>query len=128
MKFLIILSFLSILLFSSFFIIEKNNNDVPYKNEMLSIEDRVNDLLQRMTLEEKIEMLGGTGFETKAIDRLGIPPLNMTDGPLGVRWEEATAFPSGILMGATWNPDLISKVRLMVNNVCLAFWALNTIL
>ena len=110
MKLLVTLSFLSILFFSSFFIIEKNDNDVPYKNEKLSIEDRVNDLLQRMTLEEKVEMLGGTGFETKAIERLGIPPLNMTDGPLGVRWDEATAFPSGILMGATWNPDLIAKV------------------
>ena len=110
MKLLVILPLVYILLFSSFFMIEKNENDIPYKNKKLSIEDRVNDLLQRMTLEEKIEMLGGTGFETKAIKRLGIPPLNMTDGPLGVRWDEATAFPSGILMGATWNPDLISKV------------------
>lgn len=79
-----------------------------YKDPSWSVEKRVNDLLGRMTLEEKIEMLGGTGFATKAIDRLGIPPLNMTDGPLGVRWGQATAFPSGIMMGATWNPGLIS--------------------
>ena len=57
MKLLVTLSFLSILFFSSFFIIEKNDNDVPYKNEKLSIEDRVNDLLQRMTLEEKFWQL-----------------------------------------------------------------------
>ncbi len=82
----------------------------PYLDKSLNIEDRVEDLLKRMTLEEKIDMLGGTGFETKAIERLGIPPLNMTDGPLGVRWDQSTAFPSGILMGATWNPELISKI------------------
>ena len=34
----------------------------------------------------------------------------MTDGPLGVRWDQSTAFPSGILMGATWDPELISKL------------------
>jgi len=110
MKIIFFLSFLSIILFSAFFLIDKNGEDAGYKNKSNSIEDRVDDLLQKMTLEEKIEMIGGTGFETKAIGRLGIPPLNMTDGPLGVRWEEATAFPSGILMGATWNPDLISKL------------------
>ena len=87
-----------------------NNENDPYRNKNLSVEDRVEDLLNRMTLEEKIEMLGGTGFETKAIERLGIPPLNMSDGPLGVRWGSATALPSGILLGATWNPELINKL------------------
>lgn len=80
-----------------------------YLDKSLSIEDRVEDLLKRMTLEEKIDMLGGTGFETKAIERLGIPPLNMSDGPLGVRWDNSTALPSGILLGATWNPDIVTE-------------------
>ena len=80
-----------------------------YLNKSLTIEERVDDLLKRMTLEEKIDMLGGTGFETKAIERLGIPPLNMTDGPLGVRWDNSTALPSGILLGATWNPDIVTE-------------------
>uniref|UniRef100_A0A832DFI2 Beta-glucosidase n=1 Tax=Ignavibacterium album TaxID=591197 RepID=A0A832DFI2_9BACT len=75
-----------------------------------SIESRIEELLSKLTLEEKIELLGGTGFETKSIERLGIPSLNMCDGPLGVRWGQATAFPSGILMGATWNPELIEKL------------------
>ncbi|AFH50297.1 Beta-glucosidase-related glycosidase [Ignavibacterium album JCM 16511] len=75
-----------------------------------NIDIRIEELLNQLTLEEKIDLLGGTGFETKPIERLGIPPLNMCDGPLGVRWGQATAFPSGILMGATWNPDLISKL------------------
>lgn len=80
-----------------------------YKNKNASIEARIDDLIKRMTLEEKIEMLGGTGFETKAIKRLGIPPLNMADGPLGVRWDNSTALPSGILLGATWNPDIVTE-------------------
>jgi len=46
----------------------------------------VEDLLSRMTLDEKVHLLGGTGFATKPIDRLGIPELRMKDGPLGVRW------------------------------------------
>ncbi|HEX2960711.1 MAG TPA: glycoside hydrolase family 3 C-terminal domain-containing protein [Ignavibacteriales bacterium] len=82
----------------------------PYKNPKLPIEERVSDLLKRMTLEEKIDLLGGTGFATKPIERLGIPELKMSDGPLGVRWEKSTAFPSGIAMGATWEPELIEKI------------------
>lgn len=89
---------------------KKNSDDeMIYKNKNASIEERVEDLLKRMTLEEKIEMIGGTGFETKAIERLGIPPLNMADGPLGVRWDNSTALPSGILLGATWNPEIVTE-------------------
>lgn len=100
----------SLLIIAGFSFITKTGEDMPpYKNKNLSVEDRVNDLLKRMTLEEKIEMLGGTGFATKPIERLGIPPLNMSDGPLGVRWNNSTALPSGILLGATWNPDIVSE-------------------
>ncbi len=105
-----LLFILSIICFLGFNMKSNDNLIEDYKNKSLSIEERIKDLLKRMTLEEKIDMLGGTGFETKAIERLGIPPLNMTDGPLGVRWDQSTAFPSGILMGATWNPELISKL------------------
>lgn len=71
---------------------------------------RIENLLKQMTLEEKIDLIGGTGFETKPIQRLGIPSLNMCDGPVGVRWGQATAFPSGISMAATWNPYLIFEL------------------
>lgn len=104
-----LLSALSIISFLGFFMQNNNGENEPYKNKNLSIEERVNDLLSRMTLKEKIDMLGGTGFETKAIERLGIPSLNMADGPLGVRWENSTALPSGILLGATWNPDIVTE-------------------
>jgi len=108
--FFIVVSILSFLILSFSFMGNNSTEILNYKNSALSIDERVEDLLHRMTLEEKIDMLSGTGFETKAIDRLGIPPLNMTDGPLGVRWGNSTAFPSGIMMGATWNPELISKL------------------
>lgn len=81
-----------------------------YKNRTAPLDDRVNDLIGRMTLEEKINMLGGLDFETKLNKRLGIPALRMTDGPLGVRWGKSTAFPAGICVAATWNPSLAGKV------------------
>lgn len=87
-----------------------DNNLPPYKNSKLSIDERVEDLLKRMTLEEKIDMLGGTGFATKPNARLGIPELRMTDGPLGVRIYKSIAFPSGISLAATWNSSLVEKV------------------
>jgi beta-glucosidase len=81
-----------------------------FRNKDVSLEKRVDDLLSRMTLEEKVSLIGGTGFATKSIQRLGIPELRMTDGPLGVRWGKSTAFPSGICLAATWNPILAHNV------------------
>ena len=88
----------------------KNEETLLYKNSKLPVTERVKDLLNRMTLEEKIDILGGTGFATKPVERLGIPELRMSDGPLGVRWGKSTAFPAGIAMAATWDTSLINKV------------------
>ena len=98
------------LIFFLFATVLTAQGNIPYKNSKLDIEKRVEDLLSRMTLEEKIDILGGTGFATKPNTRLGIPELRMTDGPVGVRWGEATAFPVGIAMAATWNPIQVEKV------------------
>lgn len=76
----------------------------------VQIENKIDSLLQQLTIEEKIDLLSGTGFETKPISRLGIPSLKMCDGPLGVNRGKSTAFPSGILMAATFNPELIEQV------------------
>ena len=84
--------------------------NAPYKDPKLPVEQRVKDLLGRMTLQEKLDMLGGTGFATKPNERLGIPELRMSDGPLGVRWDSSTAFPSGICMASTWDTSLINKI------------------
>lgn len=85
---------------------------IPYKDPTVPIEKRVEDLLSRMTLYEKIDMIGGTGVATKVNERFGIPELRMTDGPAGVQLNKgkAMAFPSPIAMAATWNPDLIKNV------------------
>lgn len=81
-----------------------------YQNPTIAIEDRVQDLLNRLTLEEKLDLLGGTGFATKPIERLGIPELRMADGPLGVRWGPSTAFPAGIAIASSWDPEMAKKV------------------
>jgi beta-glucosidase len=80
-----------------------------YKDSAAPVEDRVNDLISKMTLEEKVDMLGGTGFATKPNSRLGIPSLKMTDGPVGVRWGISTAFPASIMLAATWDTVLAGR-------------------
>lgn len=86
-------------------------NSLPvYKNTQIPVEERIEDLLSRMSLEEKVDMLSGTGFESKPNERLGIPSLNMTDGPVGVRWGKATAFPAGIAMAASWDTALVERI------------------
>ena len=55
-----------------------------YKDPQTPIEKRIDDLISKMTLEEKVDMVGGTGFATKPNTRLGIPELKMTDGPVEV--------------------------------------------
>lgn len=87
-----------------------------YTDPNAPIEQRVEDLLGRMTLEEKLTMLGGTGFTTQPIPRLGLPALAMADAGQGVRGGAdttkgpATAFPAGVTMASTWDTNLIERV------------------
>lgn len=85
-----------------------NKPEYPFQNTDLSVEERVNDLVSRMTLEEKIsQMQNGS----PAIPRLGIAEYNWWNECLhGVaRNGIATVFPQAIGMAATWNPELIEK-------------------
>jgi len=100
----------NLFLFLLISIICSAQQNLPYKDKTLPVESRVEDLFKRMTLDEKIDLLGGTGFATKKNDRLGIPELRMTDGPVGVRWEKSTAFPVSIASAATWDPEYAGKV------------------
>src|SRR5512135_315392 len=84
------------------------------------IEQRVEELLKKLTTSEKISLLSGRDiWNTVSVERLGIPPITMTDGPHGVRSSApeagrkmgaVTAFPTGISMGASWNPELVGQV------------------
>jgi len=76
------------------------------------VESRVQRILSQMTLEEKIDMLGGVdSFFVRGVPRLGVPRLKMADGPLGVRnYGPATTMAGGIALAATWNPELAERV------------------
>ncbi|HOW89420.1 MAG TPA: glycoside hydrolase family 3 N-terminal domain-containing protein, partial [Elusimicrobiales bacterium] len=84
-----------------------------YRDGSVPLEERVSDLLGRMTPEEKESLLSGVdSMDLPAVERLGIPKFRMTDGPMGVRLnsgEPGTAFPSGILMAAAFDPDLVRR-------------------
>lgn len=81
----------------------------PYQNPDLPIEDRIADLLSRLTLDEKIDQMG---YQAAAIPRLSIPAYNYWNEALhGVaRNGRATVFPQAIGMAATWNPELVRRV------------------
>ena len=59
---------------------------------------------------EKADLLSGNTFETRPNDRLGIPAIRMADGPMGVRWYTATAFPASVALAATWDTELVRQV------------------
>jgi beta-glucosidase len=75
------------------------------------VERRVDSILIKMTLAEKITVIGGTNdFYTRPIPRLGIPSLRMSDGPLGVHdYGPTTAYPAGIALAASWDVDLARR-------------------
>ena len=93
----------------------------PYLDGRLPEERRVEDALQRMTLEEKVGVLHAQSrFSSRGVPRLGIPELWCSDGPHGIRaevlwdsWKQAgwtndscTAYPALTALAATWNPRL----------------------
>ncbi|HVI09571.1 MAG TPA: glycoside hydrolase family 3 C-terminal domain-containing protein [Candidatus Binatia bacterium] len=75
------------------------------------IESRVDSLLKQLTLEEKIDLLGGVdGFYTRDIPRVGLPRFKMADGPLGVRNYGPSTTLGGIALAATWDAELARRV------------------
>ena len=87
---------------------------VLYTDANLPVEIRVNDLVSRMTIEEKISQMQHTA---PSIDRLGIPAYNWWNEALhGVaRNGIATVFPQAIAMAATWNTDLIYQEATIIS-------------
>jgi beta-glucosidase len=86
-----------------------------YQDTALSIEERVNDLVSRMTLEEKVSQMI---FDAPAIERLGVPQYNWWNECLhGVaRAGIATVFPQAIGLAATWNTDLMHQVATTISD------------
>jgi len=77
----------------------------------LSGEERINWLIAQMTVTETIDQLHGNDWmDTADNTRLGIPGFRMADGPHGARDGEATCFPVGVAMAATWDPELLERV------------------
>ncbi|TVR75510.1 MAG: beta-glucosidase [Spirochaetaceae bacterium] len=77
----------------------------------------IDELLKALTLAEKASLPAGADmWRTVAVERLGIPSVQVSDGPNGVRGtddnlgETSVCFPVGTAMGATWNPALIEQV------------------
>ncbi len=85
------------------------------------MDKKVQDILSKMTLEDKISLCNGADFwHSKAMAQYGIPAVTMSDGPHGVRCqkngadmlgvnesEPATCFPTAVTSGATWDPALL---------------------
>src|SRR4030095_10384268 len=78
----------------------------------VEIERRLDSILNQMTLEEKLALLGGVdGFFIRDVPRLNLPRLKMADGPVGVRnFVPATAVAGGVTLTATGNPTLAELV------------------
>ncbi len=85
-----------------------------YKDMSQPLDTRVKDLVSKLTLEEKVSLLG---YNSKAVPRLGIPAYNWwNEGLHGVaRAGEATIFPQAIGMAATFNDDLIKQVSTVIS-------------
>ena len=77
-----------------------------------AIEAKAHDLVAKLTLEQKIELLGGVdGMFTHAAPSIGLPRFKMSDASVGVRtWGPTTAYAGGVALAAAWDPALARKV------------------
>ena len=78
--------------------------------------ERIEALLEELTLEEKISIISGSGpWHSTGVERLSVPRIKMTDGPIGARGDAisgatSACFPSASLLSSTWDVDLIEQV------------------
>ncbi|HFK1765199.1 glycosyl hydrolase [Bacillus wiedmannii] len=94
----------------------------------------IKSIISQMTLEEKASLCSGLDFwNTKGIERLGIPSIMVTDGPHGLRKQAegadhlgiynsipSTCFPSAVGLASTWNKELINQVGVALGEECQA--------
>ena len=130
------------------FIDRNNNNKLDlYEDNRESLESRANDLLSKLTLEEKIHLLKGSGIKSALgissdgipgavgtivpTPRLGLPEIYLSDGPAGLRIASkrknqdrtyyCTAFPIGTLLASTWDKELVESVGNTMGNEALNY-------
>jgi len=96
-------------------------SELPFRNPDLPRDERINDLLNRLTLEERISLLLATSVE---IPRLDIDKYFHGNEALHgvVRPGRFTVFPQAIALAATWNPELIQKVGTVISDEARAKW------
>lgn len=99
----------------------QNGKKDIYEDPTALLDERVNDLLSQMTIEEKISLLNDNAPEIK---RLGVAKYNHGNEALHgiVRPGKFTVFPQAIGLAATWNPDLIRKVADVASTEARAKW------
>ena len=133
----------------SFNFLDRNGNGKldPYEDNRNPLLDRVEDLLNQMTLEEKIHLLKGSGMSSALgmnktavpgavgtlapTPRLGIPKVYLSDGPAGLRIKPTrndedrtfycTAFPIGTLISSTWNTELVNQIGTAMGKEALEY-------
>lgn len=127
----------------------RNGELDPFEDARLLLDTRAEDLLSRMTIEEKIHLLKGSGLASALgrtepgegipgavgtivpTPRLGIPTVYLSDGPAGLRIEPSregeertyycTAFPIATLLASTWNAPLVTDVGEAMGNEALEY-------
>lgn len=100
------------------------SRDPRFTPPSAAIDARVQPLIDAMTLDEKISLLGGKpgGGSTHGVARLGVPELRLADGPMGVHWwcDASTAYPATIAAAAAWDPDLWYRLGGALGRDCRA--------
>jgi beta-glucosidase len=88
----------------------------PHPSTDGALESRVEQLLDQLTPDERASLTAGSGpWHTTPVDRIGLPALKLTDGPIGARGDgksgaTALCLPCGSVLGATWDPELLREI------------------
>lgn len=100
--------YLAVFFIFSFVSVLPAQNTKPTSSD---VEQRVNAVLSKMSLEQKIDYIGGYhDFYIRAVPEAGVPELKMADGPIGVRnYGESTTLAGGVALAATWDPELAKR-------------------
>jgi beta-glucosidase len=96
----------------------------PFQNSALPLTERVDDLISRFTLEEKLGLM--LQYQP-AVERLGVKPYKHgTEAAHGIAWlGKATSFPQPIGLGCTWNPELMRKIGSAIGDEARVFYQRN---